>query len=519
MPLYRTSSSQSSAPSSFPRRRNSQVLSWIEPEDYEPSNPTAMLDPSMSRSRLHERERSVSFGAASSLMGASETTTRAASPFGLNPGEGTSSLRTSSALALHNLEHRASASLSVNYTPAKFSDALVFGGPRRRRRGEERTPTLPTMARGGGVDAFGKGAARMPDDRDDLHPTAHRRGLFERSEMRGRWTRFKTVLFIVNIVYSTIALTALVGMILIWLDILENSDVIRVANRTELVFSTLAASVAVFTAVFGWVGVLLNNRSILAFYCFFLWFSFAFLVTPGYLTYRRANLNLEGKLNFEWSRLFDINARRRIQNVLHCCGYFNPFVEASISSTCYARSVLPGCKGPYLKYQRALLKKWYIIIFSLVAVHLVVIVASLLCSNHVTYRFGKGMMPKAYRLDEAAVAVIMDNYAACVFPSILPILASFGGEANPPFLLLLFPTSVADSRYSQLAEDYGPEAAAAFVTNTHSRAGSTVDLSDLHSMPMDPMGVASSSSTLRSGNTSSGPRYGTIGGTKPDTAI
>ncbi|KAJ7711172.1 hypothetical protein B0H16DRAFT_1629436, partial [Mycena metata] len=35
----------------------------------------------------------------------------------------------------------------------------------------------------------------------------------------------------------------------------------------------------------------------------------------------------------------------------------------------------------------------------------------LLCSNHVTYRFGKGMMPKAYRLSREPRAVIMEQHA------------------------------------------------------------------------------------------------------------
>jgi hypothetical protein len=39
-------------------------------------------------------------------------------------------------------------------------------------------------------------------------------------------------------------------------------------------------------------------------------------------------------------------------------------------------------------------------------------IAALLCGNHVTYRFGKGMMPKAYRLNADSMAVIMDNYAS-----------------------------------------------------------------------------------------------------------
>ena len=62
-------------------------------------------------------------------------------------------------------------------------------------------------------------------------------------------------------------------------------------------------------------------------------------------------------------------------------------------------------------FERAVLKKWYTVVFALVPVHIMVMVAGLLCSNHVTYRFGKGMMPKAYRLSMTSMAIIMDNYA------------------------------------------------------------------------------------------------------------
>jgi len=49
-------------------------------------------------------------------------------------------------------------------------------------------------------------------------------------------------------------------------------------------------------------------------------------------------------------------------------------------------------------------------LFSLVPSHLLIMTAGLF-SNHVTYRFGKWMMPKAYRLSMTSMAVIMDNYA------------------------------------------------------------------------------------------------------------
>ena len=178
--------------------------------------------------------------------------------------------------------------------------------------------------------------------------------------------------------------------------------------------STVAACACLFTALIGWSGLLLNNRAFLGFYTFFLWISFGLLVIPGYITYRKRTFNLEGKTNFQWSRLLDANARLDLQNLLTCCGYYNPFIEATLSAQCYSRSMLPGCKGPYIAFEKRILGHWFTIVFSLVPLHLGCMVSALLCSNHVTYRFGKGMMPKAYRLNAEAMAVIMDTYASYV---------------------------------------------------------------------------------------------------------
>jgi hypothetical protein len=72
-----------------------------------------------------------------------------------------------------------------------------------------------------------------------------------------------------------------------------------------------------------------------------------------------------------------------------------------------------------LTFERFVLERWYTIVFGLVPLQIGVIVVGLLCSNHITYRFGKGMMPKAYRLSMNSMAVIMDNYARylCTYPS------------------------------------------------------------------------------------------------------
>lgn len=203
----------------------------------------------------------------------------------------------------------------------------------------------------------------------------------------------------------------MIATILIWLNVWTHADIIRVGNNTELIISTVAASLGVLVSLIGWSGIVLNNRAFLAWYTFLLWIVFALLVTPGYITYKKRAFNLQGKLNSQWSRDLGLDGRLRIQNQLQCCGYFSPFVEATVSQTCYARSVLPGCKGPYLNFERTILERWYICVFALVPAQLGIMIIALLCSNHVTYRFGKGMMPKAYRLNMNSMAVIMDNYA------------------------------------------------------------------------------------------------------------
>ncbi|KAJ7712143.1 hypothetical protein B0H16DRAFT_1744490 [Mycena metata] len=151
---------------------------------------------------------------------------------------------------------------------------------------------------------------------------------------------------------------------------LKNAHILLVANTPELALSTLAATFALF----------------------------------------RRTLNLGAKVNQQWSQELGAAGRLTIQSVL--CGYFSPFVEATVSATCYSRSMLPGCKQQFLEFQEKALTRWYIVSFGLVPVHIAIMAAGLLCSNHVTYRFGKGMMLKAYCLSREAFAVIMEQYAS-----------------------------------------------------------------------------------------------------------
>lgn len=89
-------------------------------------------------------------------------------------------------------------SLSVNYLPTKFSSTLLSPVNPRKRKGKGIDPVLPK--RGGGVEAFRTGEARMPgqdDDDDDDGPVFGAKG--GKPSRRLRWNKFKWTLFICNI--------------------------------------------------------------------------------------------------------------------------------------------------------------------------------------------------------------------------------------------------------------------------------------------------------------------------------
>lgn len=109
-------------------------------------------------------------------------------------------------------------------------------------------------------------------------------------------------------------------------------------------------------------------------------------------------------MNQIWSNKLSVTERQTIQRVLHCCGYYSPYIEAAADSfRCFSRSTLPGCKGSIVDFERKALQYVYICCFAIVPAHLGVIIASLLCSDHITYRFGKGVTPKEYRVDDTVI--------------------------------------------------------------------------------------------------------------------
>ncbi|ESK84669.1 tetraspanin tsp2 family [Moniliophthora roreri MCA 2997] len=217
-----------------------------------------------------------------------------------------------------------------------------------------------------------------------------------------QWTGFKWCLMVSVMTVFTYGLAILTGSVLTWFRTWTEADVMYVADGDILILITLSASILVFTAVVGFSGTILNSRAILAIYTLLLWPSLISVLVVGYASYKRYAFKLDHKLNLSWSQFFTPLGRLLIQGSLKCCGYYSPSHEATPSNKCYPRTVLQGCKGPLYRFEKRNLGLiWRLAFFFIVPMHLVNLVVALLCSNHVTKTFGKGMTPKMYRLTES----------------------------------------------------------------------------------------------------------------------
>jgi len=190
----------------------------------------------------------------------------------------------------------------------------------------------------------------------------------------------------------------LVCAILTWFRTWNQADVMYIADSDILILITLASAILLFTASMGTTGVLLNSRPILAVYTLLLWPAFISILAIGYISYKRSTFSLDHKLNLAWSQYFTPLGRLLIQNSLSCCGYYNAMHDATPSKRCYPRTPLPGCKGRLYTFERANLATIWSAVFSLVPLHVINMITALLCANHMTNTFGKGITPKSYRL-------------------------------------------------------------------------------------------------------------------------
>ncbi|KAF8964333.1 Tetraspanin family-domain-containing protein [Flammula alnicola] len=224
-----------------------------------------------------------------------------------------------------------------------------------------------------------------------------------------KWTPFKWCLLFSVMTVFAVGSAGLITAIMTWFNTWDKADVMAVADNDVLILITLAGSILLFTSLIGITGTLLNSRPILAVYALLLWPAMLSLLAVGYTSYRRASLSLDHKLNFSWSRYYTPLGKRVIQDSLQCCGFYSSMHEASPSKRCYLRTPLPGCKAKLFEFERDNLKTIWRTVFSLAPLHLANMVVALLCANHITSTFGKGIIPKQYRLSPKDVKADADK--------------------------------------------------------------------------------------------------------------
>ncbi|KAJ7062305.1 hypothetical protein C8F01DRAFT_986808, partial [Mycena amicta] len=217
------------------------------------------------------------------------------------------------------------------------------------------------------------------------------------------WTGFKWCLLLSVSSVFIYGGAALIAALMTWFRTWDQANVMSVADNDLLILITLSGAILIFTALVGLSGVLLNARPILAVYTLLLWPALASMAAIGYVAYKRATFALDHKLNLSWSQYYTPVGRLLIQDALHCCGFYSALHEATPSKQCYPRTPLPGCKGKLYRFERGNLILIWESVFSLVLLHLVNMVVALVCANHVTEMFGRGIMPERYRLTGADV--------------------------------------------------------------------------------------------------------------------
>ncbi|EIM86198.1 uncharacterized protein STEHIDRAFT_98575 [Stereum hirsutum FP-91666 SS1] len=233
-------------------------------------------------------------------------------------------------------------------------------------------------------------------------------------DVRGSWTIHKWCLFLSVLSVLALGIAGVVGCVLTWFAAYPLAPPLIITDVAALTLLTLSSCLLLLASLFGLSGTLLNSRQILALYTLLLIPAFISWTSIGYLTYKKSTFKLDRKLSEAWFGVYGDPGRVLLQSALECCGWvnadhgavFSPGGGVSAGGMCWPRTVLPGCEGPLIRFEREVLGTIYGVVFSVVPLLLISICVALLCSNHVTQRFGKGIMPRKYRLSVKDLEVL-----------------------------------------------------------------------------------------------------------------
>lgn len=238
-------------------------------------------------------------------------------------------------------------------------------------------------------------------------------------------------------------------------------------DTASLTLLTLSSCLLLLASLFGLSGTLLNSRPILALYTLLLIPAFISWTSVGYATYKKSTFKLDRKLSGAWFDVYGDSGRVLLQSALECCGWVNadhgavysPGGGVSAGGMCWPRTILPGCEGPLIRFEKDVLGTIYGVIFSVVPLLLISLCVALLCSNHVTQRFGKGIMPKKYRLSGKDLEVLWGEREAkaAETKAALEDLRELGGGDGLGLSESTMTLATTISRASRVAEEFTAE--------------------------------------------------------------
>ncbi|GAB5590457.1 hypothetical protein Unana1_05357 [Umbelopsis nana] len=199
----------------------------------------------------------------------------------------------------------------------------------------------------------------------------------QRGKLYYGWTKSRWSLLVSNIVFMAYSIFFLVASLATYGKAYSSAEVIVAANSNILGVTLGFAIASVLTSAIGMAGIIRKDRRLLV----------------GYLGYKQDTWNLKSKLGMQWRYSLTNNGRVAIQNNLRCCGFENPSDHATYFARCFPKSLLPGCQHKLYLFESSLLQIAYTVAFSLVPLQLIIMIVSMLCSNHVTLRFGRRARP------------------------------------------------------------------------------------------------------------------------------
>ncbi|KAK9721876.1 hypothetical protein K7432_003105 [Basidiobolus ranarum] len=210
-----------------------------------------------------------------------------------------------------------------------------------------------------------------------------------------KWTPSKWILLFSNTVLMAMGIVGLVLSLSTWYKLYLRAEVVLIVSHSTVILLTTVSSCAVAIAIMGYFGVFFNNRKILTIYTVLLWPMMGGIASIGYVTYKFSLWHLQSKLDHRWSD-YSQEEIRHLQANLHCCGFENTNDRAEITNKCNPGGLtkLSGCRYKLTNFVANTLKITYITAFSFLIPHLFVLFSALLCSNHITEKFGTEPAPK-----------------------------------------------------------------------------------------------------------------------------